>query len=326
MAEELNYYAISKLLNAKMAAIPRVRFGHFSLLDTVGQSIRARLASTDNETGDIGYEVDRVIVQAFENMRVGQPTDRLLWDKEFSRKFVEACRQAGLQHSEGLLKRRLVNVRKNPGRYRNRGIILSPTSEKDMNPSIVPKYAHVIEFALIKLKYLYGASIDDILMEPELGDEFESLCHDVAPEQTDEDLRRGALYIRKSRFVPKHAKEEFEHMAVADIDNVLSRPVNVKQLAQGIAVPSEPGLIEVFEPRRFLYISRNENLVEAIQQFSSGEAFHIVENNFWHPDPNNINIRYAVGSRFNGVAASMWERRLIHLHRPVFNWPVQNAA
>ena len=65
--------------------------------------------------------------------------------------------------------RRLLNVRKNSPRYRKHGIEISPTTKKEIHPSIVPEYAHVIEFALVKLRYRYGSSIDDILMDESLG-------------------------------------------------------------------------------------------------------------------------------------------------------------
>ena len=62
---------------------------------------------------------------------------------------------------------------------------------------------HVIEFALVRLRYRYGASIDDILLDPDLGEKFEQLASELAPGLRDVDLRLGALYIRKTRHFEK---------------------------------------------------------------------------------------------------------------------------
>lgn len=87
--------------------------------------------------------------------------------------------------------RRLINTRKNSPRYRAHGIEIRPATKKELHPSIVPDYAHVIEFALVKLRYRYGSSIDDILMDCLLGQKFEDLAHRIAPALTSQDLRLG---------------------------------------------------------------------------------------------------------------------------------------
>src|SRR5204863_5258736 len=112
------------------------------------------------------YEEDALIVKAFEDVRKGAPTDELLWEKDLAEAFVHRCHELGLDASAAHLVRRLINVRKSAPRYKKHGIKILPTIKRETHPSIVPKHAHVIEFALVKLRYRYGVSIDDILMDP----------------------------------------------------------------------------------------------------------------------------------------------------------------
>ena len=83
-----------------------------------------------------------------------------------------------------------------------------------------------------------------------------------------------------------------------------------------------PGLLEVRDRDRYLYISRNECLRPAVEQFRTGKAFDLVANGFWTPRLETITVQVVAGTKVGGVGISLWERRLIHDREPVFNWPV----
>ncbi len=155
-----------------------------------------------------GYEQDAAVVRAFEEVRDGAPIDELLWNKDLARSLVKRCQELGLEAPHSDLIRRLFIVRKNSPRYREHGIVILPATRKRLHRRIVPEYAHVIEFALVKLRYRYGSSIDEILMDELLGDKFESLAHPFAPAISSRELRLGALYIRRDREMKKKALEK----------------------------------------------------------------------------------------------------------------------
>src|SRR5271157_2624126 len=176
---ELNQYAISKALGSTMKAIKRGRFGNFGLLETVAEALRTREATAEagSVSGGItrfSYPEDAVVVRAFEDVRQGAATDALLWNRELAEAFYERCKELGLSAPDALLGRRLITVRKNIRRYEKHGITISPAAKTEPHVSIVPQYAHVIEFVLVKLRYRYGASIDDILLDRKLGEMFET--------------------------------------------------------------------------------------------------------------------------------------------------------
>ena len=173
------------------------------------------------------YNEDRLVVQAFEDVRQGAATDAILWDRSLARAFAQRCRQLGLEASDAFLNRRLINIRKNIRRYEQHGITIAPATKSETHPSIVPQYAHVIEFALVRLRYRYGASIDDILLDPDLGEKFEHLASELAPGLRDVDLRLGALYIRKTRHFEKKDLAKIEGLDLEVVEKAWSKPVSL---------------------------------------------------------------------------------------------------
>jgi hypothetical protein len=324
--EDLNQYAISKALGSTMKAVKRGRFGNFGLLGTVAEALRVREAAAEADSGSgevtrFSYPEDARVVQAFEDVKDGAATDALLWDRELAEAFYERCRLLGLNAPDSLLGRRLITVRKNIRRYEQHGITISPATKKEPHASIVPQYAHVIEFVLVKLRYRYGASIDDILLDRTLGEIFETQAASLAPDVSATDLRLGALNIRKSRNYKKKDRAKLTSLDLREIDRAFTVPLSLAEV-EPRDIPEAPGLLEVREKNRYLYISSNECLRAAIEQFHTGKAFDLVANGFWTPRLESITVQVVAGSKVAGVAVGLWERRLIHDREPVFNWPV----
>jgi hypothetical protein len=324
--DELNQYAISKILGSKMTPVKRARFGNFGLLETTAEALRARQASySSNATPRFSDDQDRLVVRAFEDIRQGAAIDAILWDRSLARAFAQRCRQLGLEASDAFLNRRLMHIRKSIRRYAERGISISPATKREPHKSIVPQYAHVIEFALTRLRYRYGVSIDDILLDPDLGEKFERLASELAPDLRDTDLRLGALYIRKTRAIEKAKLAKIQALDLEVVEKAWSKPVTLAAMNPA-NVPSSPGLIELKEGGRYLYISRNEDIRPAAEQLRTGKAFDLVANGFWTPRLDEISFQFAIGAKVGGISVGIWERRLIRDREPIFNWPIHKYA
>jgi hypothetical protein len=271
------------------------------------------------------YEEDAVVVRAFEDIRDGAPIDELLWNKDLAAAFISRCRQLGLDAPGSYFIKRLINTRKNSSRYREHGIEIRPATKKEIHPRIVSDYAHVIEFALVKLRYRYGSSIDDILMDLSLGEKFEALAHQIAPALTSRDLRLGALYIRKNREMKKKDLERMNALDLAVIEGAWNGAVSLSKVRPD-DTPVSPGLIELKEQDRYLYISHNRNMRSAVRQLGIGCAFEFMASSFWKPKLETITLCFATGQKVAGVSIETWERKLIHDLNPVFNWPMPHTA
>jgi len=325
--EDLNQFAISKILGSKIKQVAPVGFGNFSSVSTAEEIQKAlRGDGPGVEPTSFTRQQDAVVVQAFEDVRKGAPTDELLWNKDLARFFVDKCRELGLNAPHSYLVRRLINVRKNSPRYREHGIVISPTTKKVIHPSIVPEYSHVIEFALVRLRYRYGSSIDDILMDECLGVKFEDLAHQIAPALPSRDLRLGALYIRKNRVMSTKDLGELNALDLAMLESEWKGSVSLSKVRLD-EIPVSPGLIELKEQDRYLYISHNANIRSAARQLGSGDAFRLMASSFWKPNLETITLSFASGKKVAGFAIKTWERKLVHDLNPVFNWPMpQDAA
>lgn len=324
---ELNQYELSRSLGSKMRPVQSPRFGNMSLLDTTAEVLKAseELRARDADETRFGYEDDRVVVQAFEDVRDGASTDALLWERSLLSRFTAQCRKLGLDAPPKLLNRRLINVRKNKVRYAKHGIVLSPTSRKETYCGIPSQYEPAIEFALVRHRYRYGASIDDILIDVELCDEYENLVRTIVPSLTGDEIRRAALTLRKSRFIKRKEKNELQQLNIVEFRQELSQPVTLDKLDPE-TIPDEDGLIEIDEPRRPLYITRIANLRLGAHQFVEHCPFKIVDDRIWNPDANVITLRYIAGKTVAGVGIKKWASRLILDLHPVFNWPLHGNA
>ncbi len=325
--DDVNQYAISRTLGSKMIPVKRARFGNFALLETTADALRAQHASNPSRGApDFTYDEDRLVVQAFEDVRRGLAPDAILWDRSLARDFAKRCRQLGLDAPDAFLNRRLLNIRKGIRRYEKQGISIAPATRSDTHPSIVPQYAHVIEFALVRLRYRYGASIDEILLDPGLGEQFEKMALELAPKLSNMDLRLGALYIRKTRHFEKKDLASIEGLDLEVVEKAWSKPVSLEAVNPD-SVPSSPGLLELKEEGRYLYISRNNDIRPAADQMRSGNAFDLVANGFWTPRLDKITLQFITGATVGDISINVWEKRLIRDQEPIFNWPIpQHAA
>jgi hypothetical protein len=316
----LNHYAINQIVGAQMVATKgQTRFGNFGLLNVVGNLVKSRPRPAVKVSFDL--EADRLILQAFSDVSDGASTEGVIIDSSLASKFHSAARKLGVHASAADMNRRLFNIRKNPARYKRHGLEIPKATKSLPHPSIVPRYAHVIEFALTRLRYRYGATIDDILIDPALGAEYEQMAAMAAPGLSSMELRLAALYIRKTRYIPKNSEGLIESLNTRKIDAAFENLGAINQLTRK-NLKEEEGLIEVLENDKYLYISRSADVRSAVDQISSDTTLKFMANDFWHPRPEKLSVRVLSVSRFLDVPISQWQLKLIGEKKPVFNYPI----
>lgn len=168
-------------------------------------------------------------------------------------------------------------------------------------------------------------SIDDILLDPKLGSEFESLASRIATKLKPADLRLGALYIRKTRFLAKKQSTLFEQLNSDAIEGELLDLGPLSDISHGSVPPGE-GLLELLEDERYLYVAANTDLPAVIEEFVEGPTLDVLGNHFWHPNPHEIRIRVLPAGRFQDTPVRQWQLKLISERAPVFNWPIPSRV
>lgn len=319
----LNYYTIAQALGGKLVPGRRARFGALAKTQACGDALR--LQARPETKVILTLKDERKLVDAFEASRKGNPPDRLLWDPSFARRFHKTARELGVHAPASTLTRGLIRIRKNPRRYGEYGIVISPSTAKATQIKISSKYFHALEFALVRLRYRHGASIDDILLDKKLGDEYVELAHQMAPALNEKQLRLGALNIRKARHLKKSQMTLFDQLDVDRIEPAI-REVGTFSQIDVKALPESSGLIEVTEGSRPLYIVNGGNLRDVARELVEGPAFKLMANHFWDANPAKLNLAFLTGTTYEDVVLKKWQLKLIAERQPVFNWPVKPAA
>jgi len=315
----LNYYAINSVINGRMEVGRRPRFGGFDVLGVLGELVKG--LPSEPRGVEFTAKLDKQIVDAFEQVRNGTAPDRILWDKTLAAEFYKACRERDVLAPSAALGRRLIMIRKAPKYFAKRGIGLRATSAIEPNPSIVWEHAHAIEFALVTLKYRHGASIDDVLIDPLLADEFESVAQKIVPTLKSQDIRLAALYLRKTRHLAAKEQSLFDKTDFSAM-NAAMRPIGTLDKINLSGLPEQEGLFEIAESSRSLYIGRAVHLHASVERFTSPETLAAMSNTFWRPDPRRIVASVFVGAKFENFGTAKWQLGLIQHRQPLFNWPV----
>jgi len=314
----LNHYAINQVVKGRMSVGGRFRFGQFGAHRVVTSLLKHRPRPAARVS--FNYESDRIIRDAFEKVADGTSAETVaMIDPVLAAKFHAAARRMGFHASAADMNRRLINIRKNKARYEKQGIVLPESTVVEPKPSIVPSYAHVIEFSLARLHSRYGVSIDDILLDPALAKEYEEMARTAAPNLNSRELRLAALYLRKTRYIAKQTAEVIQSLNAAKMEAAFE---TVGTLNDRPKVAAVEGMIELLENGKHLYISRNENLQAAVEQISSDSSLRFMANDFWQPKRESLLMRIFRGSEFLKVPISQWQLKLISDKKPVFNWPI----
>jgi site-specific DNA-methyltransferase (adenine-specific) len=306
---DINHFAISSILNSEI--VGRAKFGHgqiasqgdpqkfFDLLD-VGRPPAVAHGSEDVDV--------HAVVEAFHavrNTREDRGSSELyIADPERNAEFLAKCRELGIQGSDYAINKRLMYARKNNYLPHLHSIKTSFDYEG---------YAFASEFAATELKYRTGASIDDILCDPGLASEFDSVAKKLAPGFTSLEYRWAILSIRKAgrhnKLQPGFRMPEFtgRFWLVKD-------PVERLPIANGIYI--------LYEKEKPLYARSTANLRHGVEQHRKPQLLSAVVDKLWQPNPDNLLVSYAALPENSPKSLLLpVEKRIIEEKRPIFNVP-----
>lgn len=294
-------------------------FGPLAAHASVAASRRARpeivpeIEFTDSD--------DKVILRVFERLRDGFSVDRFLADPQLAIQFEEACRKLNLKAPGAAIARRLLAIRKRTG-----GGSLSPTTRFDRRPGLVDRFGPAVEFAMVKMRVRYGASVDDILSHVDIGFQFEEIASTILEGGDSVDYRLCALQIRKARHLDKKDQAVFEQTSSAEIFDRMESLGTLEQASE--APKTGRGHLILSEPNRPLYVCHSRNIGELTSRLNGRRFVEGVAkfNGFWKPDPAHIDIGVIWDDDLPDAGHRVWGMRLIADLHPPFNWPIHLSA
>ncbi|MCM2371235.1 DNA methyltransferase [Aporhodopirellula aestuarii] len=139
-------------------------------------------------------ENDEIVIEAFRQSHAGFSVDRVLLDSVMNERFITACREGGSTASELELRKQLAQLR-----------FVGTLSAENLQPSeptIVPdetleryRFASEIAWRLTADRYPKW-TLDDLLIDPEIVRQFDTIASQVAPACDPFTLRWGTLKLR----------------------------------------------------------------------------------------------------------------------------------
>ncbi|MHC4442078.1 MAG: GIY-YIG nuclease family protein [Planctomycetota bacterium] len=242
--------------------------------------------------------------KSFLYVRNAYSSDRVVADPELNKLFVDACRKEGLNHSVSELNRCLINMRKASGLP---GLKSRRTSFRNQDD-----YLFASEVAVRFLERRDGVTLDQIICDPVLVNEFDTIAERISPGYSSLQYRWAALYLRKRR---KLCPETLGHVVT---------PVDIKQASVNQLdindISSQQGLYIFFNPSCALYIGESKNLRNRIRKHidhsdNKGLAYWL-----WQNGSEELHLEYHIldVNTSTRIRRAM-EMELIRSREPLFN-------
>lgn len=241
---------------------------------------------------------------AFEAASQGFAPDRVVADPELNRRFLAACRERGLSGSDATLNRALLNSRKAGG-------LCGLKSKRSSFPDL-DQYQFAAEMVARFLERRDGLTVDDILCDPQLAEEFDSLASEISPGFSAVRYRWAALSLRKNKRLAPEILSRVVRPAHVHSCRVVELDLN--------AVPSQPGLYLFFSKDHVLYIGEAENLSRRIRKHLDHSDNKGLARWLWDEGSDSLHLEMQVLP--DGTSTSVrraLELELIRSRSPVFN-------
>jgi len=249
--------------------------------------------------------VNKLIRQAFETVHQGYSADRIVADPDLNQSFVSTCRSLGIVAPISELNSSLLNARK-------ASLLTGIETTCRTEFSDLDDYQFASETAARFLEHRSQVTLDQILCDPALAAEFDSLAAQITPGFTCLQYRWAALNLRKQK---RLRPELLAHVVVPTTVQV-SRidELNLEGL------PIEQGIYIFFTSKETLYVGECENLRLRITKHLDHSDIRAVAHHFWKHGTGEVllEIRALPNSTTTRVRRAL-EAELIESRRAAFN-------
>ncbi|MGA2498383.1 MAG: hypothetical protein ABSH20_11615 [Tepidisphaeraceae bacterium] len=301
----LNHFAIAAGMGATLG--PRVtvhhgQIGSPELAATVSGLLQRRRAYIEelNPHDNLTKKYEKAVERAYLQVRQGFSSDRVLADPNLNSKFIEACRDFGIDDIAFNLNMVLIGLRKHSK--------LKAKSKRSLVPD-QSRYAVASEIAARMMFYRYGASVDTTLAHPKLVGEFDKLASSITPGYSPFEYRWAALNMRK-----KGANVKLKARVIDDLH--WSRRIHFDAWAR---VPDDEGVYTLFEQDSCLFIAGSENLHDSIE--SQQRITIALDSELWCPNPGRLSWQYVSMPDTQSDYRFGVVRSLVGRWKPIFNIP-----
>ena len=185
------------------------------------------------------------LIQAFGEVREGYSVDRVIADTQLNRKFLRRCRELGLSGTDYDLNWALMNERK-------RGNLSHLPKTKRYTVRELDEFEYASELAVRFLQNKKSVSLDRIICDPELAEEFDEYAAKLSPGFSALQYRWGAFGLRKAGRLGNNQKKLDKRLDWEHIGRVSS--LRLKK------IPEIGGLYLFSSEQQRVFIGQTDNL------------------------------------------------------------------
>ena len=168
---------------------------------SLNQLVLAKLAvQLDSLAGD---KIQK-IMQAYLEIRDGYSADKVIADPDLDRKFLRRCRELGLPGTDYDLNWKLMNARKANNLSGFSDII---KTKRYSVGKVIDEFEYASELAVRYIQQMKNVSLDQIICDPELAEEFDKYASRLAPDFSPLEYRWAAFGLRKAGRLGNKADE-----------------------------------------------------------------------------------------------------------------------
>ena len=248
---------------------------------------------------------DRVL-QAFLRTRNGYSPDAVIADPALNARFLAACRELGAGGTDFDLNHCLYNLRK------SKRLEVHPTTKR-VNLRHKDEYEFAAEIAARFLERRQDTTLDRIICDPALAQEFDRIAQELAPGFSPFEYRFAALNLRKARRLRPEVSShllpatQVESFRVQDID------MNRIPRAQGI-------YLFYYRDEGLLYLGEARNLRDRIRKHLDHSDRRDLARWLWEHGADDLYVEiHVLPDGTPDKARKAVEVELIRSRRPRFN-------
>jgi len=244
------------------------------------------------------------IIQAFGEVRNSCSVDRVIADPQLDRAFLRRCRELGLAGTDYDLNWALMSERK-------KGNLSHLPKTKRYTAKNIDEFEYASELTVRLLQEQKGVSLDRIICDPELAEEFDGYAAMLSPGFSPLEYRWGALRIRKAGRLGGKAEGIGK---IPPLDG-LGRAASFRS-----GKVSEVGGLYLFSSKdERVYLGQTDNLRHRIERHMEVSASRGLPDWLWNTKKKPLRISVAELPDVNRSDRQKMEVSLVKQWQPLLN-------
>ena len=246
------------------------------------------------------------VLQAFLHTRDGHSPDVVIADPALNTRFLAACRELGAKGTDFEFNHCLYNLRK------SRSLEDYPTTHR-VKVTRRDEYEFAAEISARYLERRYNTTLDRIICDPALVQEFDVLAQQLAPGFTPFEYRFAALSLRKTRRLRPEVAPHLLHAVRVESFRVAELDVNMIPRSQGV-------YLFYYKGEGLLYLGEAKNLRDRIRKHLYHSDRKELAHWLWEHGSDNLYVEiHVLPDKTTSAERKAYELDLIRSRKPRFN-------